>query len=108
MKKLSYMTPTFHRLYRLAKENNLTCPMGRAVAQTSRHQNDGYSGFPDSEEVVLMKRFRLSTVKRWLAHVKSGGSIKALRYTHEEWLAKRRKNDRECRARWRGIKAEWS
>lgn len=102
------------RYYDLAKTLKLSCPLGRAVHCASRHMNDGWSiewyfsperckevgqkNGPAAARRTMerrLRRIKLSTAKRWLAHWKNDGSVKALKYTRAEWNEHRKKRERE-------------
>lgn len=97
------------RYYDLAKKLKLSCPLGRAVHCASRHMNDGWSiewyfsperckevgqkNGPAAARRTMehrLRRIKLSTAKRWLAHWNNDGSVKALKYSRTEWNDRRK------------------
>lgn len=97
------MTPLLSRFYELARNAKLTLPLGRAAYQVNRHMNGDTRGefCHDSylrDVVAAMRRTLPETARRWQAHWLRGGSLKALRYSHEEWLRLRREREAELRA----------
>ena len=87
-------------LFDIAVEQNLSCPLGRALALCNRIQwgwsnwKAGYSyqfNQASREEIVRrMKSLQEETAYRWLDHWNSGGSIKNLALTQEEFNARKR------------------
>src|SRR5688572_5880566 len=98
MKSERKLTPLTQRLFAAAVEAGLEQPLGRALAQTNRHYNDGLgSGTAhyrrdESVDLTMMRRFRKTTALRWLRHWRMGGSLKSLRRNLLEEKALRRKN----------------
>ena len=91
-----------HYTYLLyARDNNMSCPEGRALAICNRIQNGGWyyntdgrsGGYFQSGDagdathqdmLIKMRSIQLATARKWLLHWKSGGSIKTLRSREEQ------------------------
>ena len=93
------VTDHIDKYYQLALQDGLDCPLGRAIAAENRWQMgwlwDG--GLNPVPSLVVLRRFRLSTAKRWLAHWRSGGHIRSLRHTQLEWNIRQRGIDKKRR-----------
>lgn len=88
--------------YHIARRAGLSCPLGRALYAANRVLNGDWSGcsgalrgegddqFRRTMSLRNMRTIKESTAKRWLAHYQAGGSLKALCYTQDQWLAKRK------------------
>jgi hypothetical protein len=72
------LTPLTKRFRRLARRASLPNALGRALALTARHYNDGYGNQGDKDAVASMRSFRPETARRWLRHWTTWGSLKAL------------------------------
>jgi len=101
--KIPKMTPLISRLHKLAIKHHLSCPLGRALAQTNRHYNDGWgstsydvSGGPKSD-LDAMRRMGNARAQRWLKHWKAGGSLRVYGINRNEQLRLRRERDAEVR-----------
>jgi hypothetical protein len=96
-------TKLIDRLHKLAVENGLSCPMGRALAMTNRHYNDGWgstsydvSGGPKSD-LDAMRRMSDARAQRWLKHWSEGGSLRKLGISCDEQLRRRRERYNEMK-----------
>jgi len=77
------MTRVTARLHGLALGARLPDALGRALAATNRHYNDGGRG-DDEGEVAYMRSVRPETARRWREHWLAGGSLKSLERTRAE------------------------
>lgn len=97
-------TPLVQKLFEIAKNHGWSYPLGRAYYATNRTYNGGlgrYASFYDRSDgstdyrlgaqIKCMRDCRVDTAKRWIAHVRNGGSLKSMnRSVIEE--SKRRKD----------------
>ena len=87
MRRLPVHADEYLQIARLAR---LTCPVGRAIAAANRRAMGWPSdGANQVEAIVVLRRFRLSTARRWLAHWMSGGHIRSLKHSQAEWNHRR-------------------
>jgi hypothetical protein len=83
----------------LAKALKLPNPEGRALYACNRQQSGGMKWTYETSysAAETMTKCLPATADRWLEHFRNGGSIRSLKYSHEEFNKERRERDGERR-----------
>lgn len=99
----------FDEYHQIAIMAGLHNPVGRALYACNRKQMGWPSEGPYGtlvDPLVVMQKCEITTASRWLKHWESGGHIRSISLTREEYLKINNQRVRERRADYkkRGIK----